>query len=81
MSKTNYYIILISILVIACFYSFLFYSQEGLISNINDDFQRPRAYFHPYTTDYERYSDTWLPPWDPREKRDYKMLVSSILSR
>ena len=37
--KTNYYIILISILVIACFYSFLFYSQEGLISNINDDFK------------------------------------------
>ena len=80
MSKTNY-IVLIFILVLACLYSFLFYSREGLISNINDDFQRPRAYFHPYTTDYERYSDTWLPPWDPREKRDYKILVSSILSR
>ena len=80
MSKTNY-TILIFILLLACLYSFLFYSREGLISNINDDFQRPRAYFHPYTTEYERYSDTWLPPWDPREKRDYKILVSSILSR
>ena len=81
MSKTNHYIILITMLLIACFYSFLFYSREGLISNINDDFQTPRAYFHPYTTEYERYSATWLPPWDPREKRDYKILVSSILSR
>jgi hypothetical protein len=83
MVKTNFYIIfvLIFFISISCFGSIFFSKSEGLISNINDDFQRPRAYFHPFTTDYESYSYHWLPPWDPREKRDQEKLISDILSR
>ena len=55
-------------------------ATENMISTINDDFQTPRAYFHPFTTEYERYSATWLPPWDPREQRDQEKMISSILS-
>lgn len=55
-------------------------STENMISTINDDFQTPRAYFHPFTTEYERYSESWLPPWDPREQRDEEKRISSILS-
>jgi hypothetical protein len=53
---------------------------ESMIGTINADFQNPRAYFHPFTTDYESYSIAWLPPWDPREKRDEEMRISSVLS-
>jgi hypothetical protein len=53
---------------------------ESMIGTIDADFQNPRAYFHPFTTDYESYSIAWLPPWDPREQRDEEMRVSSVLS-
>ncbi len=76
------YILVISFILIVMCVSYYMYAvkTEGLISTINDDFQRPRAYFHPFTTDYESYARSQLRPSDPRSVRDEKMLVSRLLS-
>ena len=78
MKLFNYFLITFLLLIISCITYII--RTEGLISSINDDFQRPRAYFHPFTTDYESYSRSQLPPSDPRRIKDEKMLISRLLS-
>ncbi len=78
-SDINYLMIILGIFIIVIVLRG--FVIEGLISSINDDFQRPRAYFHPFSTEYESHMKNRLPVTDPRIIKDGKMLVSSILSR
>ena len=77
--KYNYLMIVLGIFTIVIVLRGVI--MEGLISSINDDFQRPRAYFHPYTTEHESYMRNQLPPSDPRTIKDEEVMISSILSR
>lgn len=77
--KYNYLMIVLGIFIVVIVLRGVII--EGLVSSINDDFQRPRAYFHPFTTDYESYMRNQLPPSDPRTIKDEKNMISSILSR
>lgn len=54
--------------------------DEGLTTRSNANFKSPRAYFHPFSTEYESYSRAWLPPWDPRVQRDDRDRMLALLS-
>ena len=70
--KYNYLMIVLGIFVVVIVLRGLV--MEGLVSSINDDFQRPRAYFHPFTTEYESYMRSQMPPSDPRIIKNEKGL-------
>ena len=73
-------VVLATLLLIWCSTTSTLNWVEGLTTRSNANFKSPRAYFHPFSTEYESYSRAWLPPWDPRVQRDDRDRMLALLS-